>query len=345
MIELCGMELSEFLSSYQSAIPWKSLKGGSYNRIFITEKPVDIEQEQCHWIIKQPIVCADEQFPLNTVERAIRKFHEINPNKFVFNDGDRAWFLPFFGDSPERPAKASSDDQTAIAVFDIYKNTGNIVADAAIAGNILEYQNELICVDVDLANRRGSIPSDDYFNTIIASEVFDNFFSQDLKKVHESLARPLTAIYVKLMFYIDECLSQFSGDYQSLELEMLPFLFKCCIKQIKFTEPVFHNLCLLFLDERKTDVPVDWLEPNLFFQAKKAANFEELYSVLEANHQAWLALESSASTEELVASLLDNLIDTIDNEMKFEYAFFANLPKRPFELEAQAPSCACSSPH
>jgi hypothetical protein len=339
------MKLSKFLSSYEHSIPWKSLKGGNYNRIFITEREVAIEEQQHYWVIKQPIVCAEEKFPLNAVERATRKFHEINPDKSVFNDGDRAWFLPFFGDSPDHPAKASSDEQTAIAVFDIYKNTGNIVADAAIAGNILEYQDELICVDVDLANRRGSIASDDYFNTIIASEVFDKFFSQDLKKVKESLARPLTAIYVKLLFYIDECLSQFAGDYQSLELEMLPFLFKCCIKQIKLTEPVFHNLCLLFFDERNIDVPVDWLEPNLFFQAKKAANFEDLYSVLEANHQAWLAQESSASTEELVASLLDNLIDTIDNEMKFEYSFFANLPKRPVELAAQEPSSASSSPH
>lgn len=333
------MKLSEFLETYRYSVLWKKFKGGSYNQIYISKQIVSIDNHNHYWVRKQPICFDDEEYPLNTVHRALRKYLELNPGKIAFKDGNRAWFLPFFGVSPQHPVEHSSDLETAIAVFDIYQRTGNIVADASIPGNFVFYNDETICVDVDLANRRGSIASDDAFNRVISTNQFDTFFA-DLRKVKDTLQRPVTSSYIKILFYLDECLAQFSGSHQLIHIDMLPIFFNFCVQQVQITECVFHNLQVLISDERYMKIPELWVQPNLFCQAKKAGNYQQLVIELEANYKAFEALMLKPVRVELqVADVLDEMIDKIEKEMTFEYSFFANLPKRPIEYATKSQAC------
>lgn len=326
------MKLSEFLVSYKKSVLWKSFNGGNYNLLAVTDEKVLIEQYNHYWVRKKPKIRLGEILPLNSVDRAVRKYYELNPGSIAFKDGTQAWFLPFFGSSPSQDLEFATDMETACAVVDIYQRTGNIVADAAIAGNFLFDKGDIVCVDVDLANRRGSISSDNYFNDTIATSEFDSFFNIELKKVEAKFQRPITANYIKILFYLDECLAKFSGNHQMLEMYMMPMIFDFCVQQVAITESVFHNLKVLISDERYIKIPEEWLRPSLFCKAKPALDFKELFLSLKANYKASKAEKMMLISEEQeVANVLNEMLDTIDKEMTFDYSFFANLPKRPIE--------------
>ena len=185
-----------FLSFFQEVllgkIKWIKLGRGNYNKVFFTAEKFDIDKLPTQWVCKKPIRKEDEPYPLNDPERACRKWQEINPDFPAYlSPNKHLWFMPYLGTGN------ASDELTAHAIIDIYRRTGNIIADGGIISNFVKLDNDVVvCVDVDLAVRRNSISSELFFNEVLSSEQFDQFF-EGLKK----LKRPKTLSFIKVLFF------------------------------------------------------------------------------------------------------------------------------------------------
>lgn len=130
---------------------WIYLGSGAYNRVYRSKKELTIDGYTGLWVLKTQPDFKD----FNEKSRAVRKWKAINPKHpaFITRDG---WIVPYMGNKP------ASDEQIALKVIDIYRQTRNIIVDAAGKNNFLEYQGEVVCIDVDQALKKGSFISNMY---------------------------------------------------------------------------------------------------------------------------------------------------------------------------------------
>lgn len=101
---------------------------------------------------------------LDTVERSIKIWNEINPTKparefYLTIDGSprRGWLCPYV------EGKQASDTAISHTLIDIYQRTGRIVIDAIGANNIItQNDGESVCIDIGMAmkldNEYGPLP-------------------------------------------------------------------------------------------------------------------------------------------------------------------------------------------
>lgn len=130
---------------------WDFIGKGSFNKVYRSQKELTINDQTCYWVLKKPIKPSKFDAP----ERVVRKWNEINPEKpaVVTKHG---WIAPYLGD------KQATDEQIASELVNIYRRTGNIIADACAPKNFLYFDGATYCVDFDHSFKRGSKISDDY---------------------------------------------------------------------------------------------------------------------------------------------------------------------------------------
>lgn len=208
---------------------------GSYNKVFLTKIEIAIHGFSARWIAKMPL--SDEEHArflqtnnssssssssslifeklnekidnqsVNSPERAERKWAMINqdiPVHVFWDEGGDAlgWMTPYLG------REIPNDDLINSAVIDIYQRTGNIIVDACITSNFIKYQGKAICIDMDLAIHRESLSSSTYFNSTIASSIFDNFFA--CSQVYGNLKTQST---IKTLLFLEDKLATSKIDY------------------------------------------------------------------------------------------------------------------------------------
>lgn len=140
------MTLDE-LQAILKASKWNLLGTGTYNKVYLSADPLTIEGYTSRWVLKIQREHQDED--MSTSERALRKWALLNP-EFPAWRTHQGWISPYLGDV------AASDEQVATKLIDIYRRTRQIIADACKVRNFLFHEGRVICVDVDLALRRGS---------------------------------------------------------------------------------------------------------------------------------------------------------------------------------------------
>ena len=130
---------------------WDEIGKGSFNRALVSTSPIEIGGLKCQWVRKIPI----DTNKFSNSDRAVRKWKKLNPDIRAYKSLE-GWILPYFGHIQ------AQDQKIADKLIDIYRKTRNIVLDAGIQFNFLEYNGEAQCVDVDYAFERGSPVSDEY---------------------------------------------------------------------------------------------------------------------------------------------------------------------------------------
>lgn len=168
---------------------WLKLGEGTFNKVLVSIKSLTIEGFTGKWVAKIPINRLDL---LSSSSRAVDKWNLHNPKYPAFQT-NYGWIAPYVGKTP------ASDQQIADKLIEIYRNTRQVIADACGKNNFLIYDNEVICVDVDLSVRRGSFASDDYMN--------DDVTHRDLMRyltVWSNRGKPKSVAVIQSLLYLQK---------------------------------------------------------------------------------------------------------------------------------------------
>jgi hypothetical protein len=206
------------------------LESGSYNQATLVAEQIQIENFQAYWVVKKPILSNKlGGSHLNAPKRAIRKWNAINPQFPAYIYEDKLWATPFLG------AKRPNDEQMGLSIIEIYQRTGNIIADGCNQDNFVLVDDRAICVDMDLAIRRNSIDSNEYFNEVIKHETFDTFYTKfkDVRHPRE---------VVQTLFYIEKYLSPEQFDRRFVTPWMVKHINAFRLMDSDFTELHFQAL-------------------------------------------------------------------------------------------------------
>lgn len=208
------------------------LKSGGYNNVTKTYAPRDNDDTFPWKVLKRPL---DSDDVMSKAQRAVDKWNLINPKFTAWVVDDGCWMVPYLGDV------CASDKQIALKVLDIYRNTRNIIADACGPGNFLRYEEETVCVDVDLACkiRRGSIASDDFFRCVIKSDKMSKYWSYFKKDTF----KPNTVDMIETLFFLEDCL-----EIERICNEFLtPEVILCCTeyrkKNMRVSPHIINKIC------------------------------------------------------------------------------------------------------
>lgn len=292
------MKFLDFIDNIRKqTISFFSFQGGSYSTIFVTSKPVQIDDHpNQYWLLKRPQVIHQDELPMNLSERITRKFREIHPEIPIYKlFPNQGFFIPFMRN------KTNDDNLIADVVLDIYQKTRQIIADGCIPSNFAFFEDKLVCIDMDLAIRRGSILSDAYFNEIISTDCFDEFFSESAI----SYRTPKTMETIRTLFYIEEQLDGIEYEHQKITRWILNKLHHYRERQLTF------NLESIKLLERieafNPEVDPKLLEPRFIEQFKSQQ--VDIANIL-------IQIEALTFVQEVISLRDDNS------------NFFANLKKR-----------------
>ncbi len=187
------MKLAEFKQIIDQ-IPWIHINHGSYNSVYRSAEQHTIEGQTGYWVRKDPLEIDEEDNDLIDAamcdsERAVRKWNTVNPLHPAWQIDNR-WIAPYVGE------QQATDLEIAKKVVQIFQLTGEIIVDACGQNNFLTHQGQVFCVDVDLALRRNSIASENYYNTVVIRD-FDQYTSG------YASSRPLTVAAIKTLLYIE----------------------------------------------------------------------------------------------------------------------------------------------
>lgn len=315
--------LSFFQKVFSGEIKFNLLGRGNYNQVFLSENEFEIDELSTKWVCKRPFRDPDEKYPLNGPQRACRKWKEINPTYPAYlSPNKRLWFMPYLG------KRKASDESTAHSIIDIYKRTGNIVADGGLNTNFLKVNNRVVCVDVDLAIRRHSISSELFFNEIISSDQFDRFFAH-----LSNQDRSKTLNCIKVLFFLEDCLAGHEFDHQLMNFKLLNYCYFFASNGYAIDLTIYHNLFILSQDP--SELESEYFHPSYFSKLPQCQSFQELRAQLKNIYENYDEVGfqdegRDSSDEDKITKLLVKLVEQVEKKIVFENHFFANLSKRTF---------------
>jgi hypothetical protein len=207
---------------------WDSLGGGTYNRVSVSRTSITIEGYTGKWVLKK---ATNPNNYCSTSSRSVRKWNSHNPKYPAFETQD-GWIAPYLGDTP------ASDEQISKKLIEIYQKTKNIIADACIKKrgnyNFLDYQGDIICVDVDLSLRRGSFASDNFLDSAI---------DKQMKFLHaHSAIMPKTVSVIKTLLYLDPFFSNDDTKHQYITANLMAKFHFFIKKQEPITTEIIDTL-------------------------------------------------------------------------------------------------------
>lgn len=176
----------EFQKKYKE-LQWLPLGTGNYNNTYISKIHLTIEGYTGQWVLK----CPKTPDNLSNTDRGLKKWLLINPKYPAIKVYD-GWIMPYFGNIQ------ASDEQIAEKVIEIYRTTGEVIADACGKNNFLFYNGEVICIDVDLSLRRKSIATESFMSFPTTKDILANY----LYKYEKSLGYPKTSNTIKRLLYL-----------------------------------------------------------------------------------------------------------------------------------------------
>lgn len=221
------MFITEFIEKLkQQVINLFPFSEGGYNRVYLTQDSVPIFDTDAQWVLKfRKKNYDDKALAMNDPIRAANKWRIINrdmPSYVV--DEDACWMMPFLGDEP------ASDDLISQAVIDIYRRTGNIILDACNPSNFVLFDGKAVCIDVDLAIKRDSISSENFFNNVVATDVFDDFYDKSGQYgLHKTIE------VVKTLVYLENEVDEDAFDYANIDSWIIEKLTVFRHEQVKIT--------------------------------------------------------------------------------------------------------------
>ena len=317
------MDFLNFFKKFKSGLfNWKYHGHGSYNHVYLSQDVIEINDVSAIWVCKKPILRLDAQHALNHPQRAHRKWSELNPKYPSYvSPKKNSWFMPFLGQ------KYPSDDETVDAIIDIYQRTGNIIADGGMISNFVKIDDEVVCVDVDLAIRRKSISSDSFFNDMIASNQFDQFF---LRLNRQN--RPKTLNCIKVLFFIEDCLAGHEFDHRVMNRHLLLYCYDFARLGHMIDPVIFHNLTILS-QNLSEDLHPNCYHPVYLSKLGKCENLIELITQLQHIYENLDKIKIEDDKKELsveheAACVLKNMVDLVEKKDIYENHFFSHLSKR-----------------
>ena len=186
----------EELMAIIDSTKWNELGAGSYNKAYVSEKPLTISGYTGLWVLKKPLPVVHKiSLLMNNKTRAVRKWNLLNP-LFPAIECEDGWLAPYIGDVE------ASDQQVANKVIDIYLRTRIILVDACSKCNFLMHLGEVVCIDVDLSLRRGSVASDEFTISVLPIESLE-FFKYWLER-----GKYITVSIIKTLLYLEEYLDE-----------------------------------------------------------------------------------------------------------------------------------------
>jgi hypothetical protein len=149
------------------SIKWQFLDIGSIHSVFFSPQrdvPIVDEKGKSHdyqgpWVQRE----LDKSIQMASIEREKNLFKAINRDCPVRAD-KRNVYVPYLG--KDDGWQTASDEECALKTLEIFEQTGRILMDAMVEGNILARKGEVRCVDVDYALRPHS-PSNAYLTQSI----------------------------------------------------------------------------------------------------------------------------------------------------------------------------------
>ena len=206
------MMTQEEVDALIKAEEWKNLGFGTYNHVDVSVREISIGGLLSKWVHKteipqptQPSITKKKRDAklktveptLNNSERAVRKWRDLNPHYPAYKSSF-GWIAPYLGE------KAATDAQIATKLTDIYLETRNIVADACGHKNFLVVNDEVVCVDVDQALRRGSVASEIVYQN--NSELCNSHW--EWLDEHDREGKTQTVNVVRALLYLEKHLTK-----------------------------------------------------------------------------------------------------------------------------------------
>jgi hypothetical protein len=176
---------------------------------------------------------------LNTPRRATEKCNLLNPKLPAYDLGD-FWIMPNIGNI--RP----SNQQIIDKVIEIFIRTRNIIADAFISGNFLIYKGEVVCVDVDMALRKGSFCTDNLLAYTANKLGYQTYMKKQKGAIAECvkaltyLQGALAAEDVKNEYVTAELLNLYNM-LQEMSLTVTPAIIDLMIKVLEYNKSSGKN--------------------------------------------------------------------------------------------------------
>ena len=244
------MFITEFIEKLkQQTIRLLPFAEGGYNRVYLTQESVPIFDTDAQWVLKfRKKNYDDKALALNDPIRAANKWRSINrdiPSYVV--DEDSFWMMPFLG------AERADDDLICETVIDIYRRTGNIILDACNPSNFVLFDGRAVCIDVDLAINRESISSEDFFNNVVATETFDDFYTMSAQYgLHKTIE------VIKTLVYLENELDEDAFDHTNIDAWIIEKLTVFRNEQV----PIVPNMIKVLEQMRVTSIDESFYTPH-----------------------------------------------------------------------------------
>jgi|GEM_PF-2719488 len=181
----------EALQSILSSESWIPLGKGTYNEALISSQSLNINGYCGRWVLKIP----EHKSLYNSVERAVRKWKIHNPGLPVYSLKE-SWLVPYLGNIE------ATDKQIAEKLLDIYQRSGEVIADACGTNNFLMFQNQVVCIDMDLSLRRRSFASEDYLKKVVSTNIFETYLNT--YEFSSPRLKPKAVTYIRTLLYLED---------------------------------------------------------------------------------------------------------------------------------------------
>ncbi len=223
---------------------WAYIGHGTYNTVSISNKTLSLSGYNGQYVWKQPLTQYSDSHPTN----AVNKWNMINP-QYPALKGKTSWIAPYLGDV------IASDLQIAEKVIEIYRDTGIIVIDATAKKNMLVYNGQVVCIDVDMAYNKRVLR--DYMNNPKNKRNFSDFLNKS------SIIKPYATSVIKTLIYLQEQVDEHYIDKKYLTYSFIKLLHQFRYQNKPMNPQTLNNLYVyttintvgaLFTDEKIPEV-------------------------------------------------------------------------------------------
>ena len=230
----------EELQAIIDSTKWNELGRGAYNNAFVSENILTISGYSGLWVLKKPIADVNKYaLRMSEKSRAVRKWNLLNP-AFPALESKDGWIVPYLGDVE------ASDQQITNKLIEIYLRTRIILVDGCSKSNFRFYLGEVICIDVDLSLRRGSIASDQ-FNLLKSPDSCEKFFEYWLR---QGMGQSISII--QTLHYLEEHIADLDIKDSYISLKFLSELNILRIKNVVLSVSMMENLFELIKSDDKS---------------------------------------------------------------------------------------------
>lgn len=185
-------------------IRWNEVGHGAFNKTFVSVDKFNYEVNGVnyyqHWVLKKPMALKNEELPqkMNATSRAVRVWNIINPNyPAVALPKENGWLVPFLGE------EESNDAEVEVKQVEIYRSSRRIIADACGYKNFLFFDDDSVCIDVDLATHKDSPTSKRILSELVELGAENSVYEEYWQEYQTKYKMPKSVQMTKTLLYLD----------------------------------------------------------------------------------------------------------------------------------------------